>query len=342
MILVICKIANKKLIINLFKISYFCYTRIFLIMKIESLSLIVHFLNFLKKRPLDGPLIESSSGLHYHFEENDGTLYSEKDVDDADFDNFQHSERHSVPHHLCFKDSRLPGCIEDSDECCIYLLTYLYVLWKKGCTVQGFLVNKGGILFEFFELMLRKYLLLLEWEESVILNQESYIEDFKESEEVAIFLSNLIEILEVDDEDDANEDENTRKLLVCIFDSVMVKYPGAISILHCANFQKSNIDNVTHDPEDLCKSSDGSILRSVHSFPMFPDDDDSFEGFPIHLGIWTSFRILQILLEKESVRQLDEDRKISVKQRVNNFLLHNFRFCKDFQIVSTILWTIIL
>ena len=40
----------------------------------------------------------------------------------------------------------------------------------------------------------------------------------------------------------------------------MVKYPGAISILHCANFQERNIDNVTHNPEDLRESSDGSIL----------------------------------------------------------------------------------
>jgi hypothetical protein len=117
------------------------------------------------------------------------------------------------------------------------------------------MVDQGGILFEFFELLLRKYLQLLEWEQSVILNQESSIKDFQESKEVAVFLSNLIEILKIDD-----EDENARKLLVCIFDSVMVKYPGAISVLHCANFEERSIDNVTHHPENLRKSGDAIFL----------------------------------------------------------------------------------
>ena len=142
-----------------------------------------------------------------------------------------------------------------------------------------------------------------------------------------------------DEDTSDDEDEDTQTLLICIFDSIMVKYPGAILILHCANFQERNIDNVTHDPEDLRESSDGSILRSVHSFTMFPDNDDSFEGFPIHLGIWTSFRILENLRSKESVRQLDEDERWSVKRHVHNFLLHNFRFCDDFQYVSDLLWT---
>ena len=307
-------------------------------MEIEILYLIVNFLNFLKEKPSKSCLlIEVSSGLHHHFEENDGTLYTEEDIVSAHFDNLDNSERQHVPRHLCFKDDDLPGCIrdpefhEDSDECLIHLLIYLYVLWKKSCTVQGFMVDQGGILFEFFELLLRKYLQLLEWEQSVILNQESSIEDFQESKEVAVFLSNLIEILKIDDEDDANEDENARKLLVCIFDSVMVKYPGAISILHCANFEERSIDNVTHYPKDIRKSGDGS-------FPMFPDND-SFEGFPIHLGIWTSFRILENLRAKDSVRQLDEDERWSVKRHVHNFLLHNFRFCDDFQYVSDLLWT---
>ena len=292
-------------------------------MNISFFGLIVHFLQNLKKRPLDGPLIESSSDLHQHFEQNDGTLYSENDVIAAKFDNL-YSERHIVPRRLCFGDNRLSGCFtnpvfhQDSGECLKHILTYLYVLWKKDYTVQAFLVDEGGILFKFFELLLRKYLELLEDEVPIGLTQKSCLDDFQESKNVADFLSDLLEIIETDD-----EDEDTRTLLISIFDSIMMKYHGAILILQCANFQKRNIDNVTHDPEDLRKSIDGSFLRSVHSSTVFPDDD-SFEGFPIHLGIWTSYHIFQILLAKESVRHLNEGEHRSVKNRITLFLRKHF------------------
>ena len=230
------------------------------------LSFIVRFVQVLKKRPLDSPLIESSSDLHQHFEQNDGTLYSENDVLAAKIDNLNSGERHIVPRRLCVGDNRLSGCFrnpvfhQDSGECLKHILTYLYVLWKKDYTVQAFLVDEGGMLFKFFELLLRKYLELLEDEVPIGLTQKSCLDDFQESKNVADFLSDLLEIIENDD-----EDEDTQTLLICIFDSIMVKYPGAILILHCANFQERNIDNVTHDPEDLRESSDGSILRSVHS-----------------------------------------------------------------------------
>ena len=57
--------------------------------------------------------------------------------------------------------------------------------------------------------------------------------------------------------------------------------------------------------------------------PLFPDDD-SFEGFPIHLGIWTSYHIFQILLAKESVRHLNEGEHRSVKNRITLFLRKHF------------------
>lgn len=214
-------------------------------MNISSFGFIVHFFQFLKKRPLDSPLIESSSDLHQHFEQNDGTLYSENDVLAAKFDNLC-SKRHIAPRRLCFGDNRLSGCFrnsvfhQDSEECLKHILTYLYVLWKKDYTVQAFLVDKGGILFKFFELLLRKYLDLLEDEVPIGLTQKSCLEDFQKSKDVADFLSDLLEIIE-----NENEDEDTQTLLICIFDSIMVKYPGAILILQCANFQKRNIDNVT-------------------------------------------------------------------------------------------------
>ena len=85
-------------------------------MEIKILFLIVNFLNFLKKKPSKGCLlIEGSSSLHDHFEENDGTLYSEEDVVSAHFDNLHNSERQHVPRHLCFKDDSLTGCIRDPE-----------------------------------------------------------------------------------------------------------------------------------------------------------------------------------------------------------------------------------
>lgn len=313
-------------------------------MEIEVLFLIINFLNFLKEKPSKGcPLIEGSSSLHDHFEENEGTLYSKQDVVSAHFDNLYNSERQHVPRHLCFKDDSLPGCIrnpefhEDSDECLIHLLIYLYVLWKKGCTVQGFFEDEGGILYDFLELLVRKYVDLLENEEPVVLIRSSPDAVFDESKDMADFLYCLIEILEAKE---VHKDENWYMLLDIIFNGVLRKYPSAICILHCANYNIKNIELLMHKDDGKLGLTELGFQMHFHSCNLFRDN--CFEFFPIHLSLYTIIHILETLVANESVRKLQQDEIRRINNQIEGFFSDTFFSFEGFERtskkLSSLLW----
>jgi hypothetical protein len=65
-----------------------------------------------------------------------------------------------------------------------------------------------------------------------------------------------------------------------------------------------------------------------HSSALFCDD--CFQFFPIHLGISTSFRILETLVANESVRNLQQDEIRRINDRIENFFSDTFSAFEGF------------
>jgi hypothetical protein len=306
----------------------------FLIYFLEELSVsLLH--------PKDSPLIDPSSDLHAYYERRLEQHCSEEEVGLADFNNVRYSDKRSRT--LCFKDDRLPGCIRnpefhaDSDECLNHIVTYIYVIWKRGCTVQGFFEDEGGVLYRFLELLIRRYVDLLEDEEPVVLVRSSPDAVFEESKDVADFLYCLIEILEAKED---HKDKDWYILLDIIFNGVVRKYPGAISILHCANWSIKNIELLMHkDGGKLCLTESGFQMH-FHLCVLFRDD--CFESFPIHLGLYTIIHILETLVANESVRNLQQDEIRRIYNRIEVFFSDTFCASEGFERaskeLSSLLW----
>jgi len=295
----------------------------------KKLFFLTYFLEELSvslRRPKHSPLIDPSSDFDAYCKEKLEQHCSEEEVGLADFNNICYSDEGSRT--LCFKDDSQPGCIRDpefhadSDECLNHIVTYIYVIWKRGCTVQDFFENEGGVLYQFLELLIRKYIDLLEDEEPVVLVRSSPDEVFDESKDVADFLYCLIEILEAKED---HKDKDWYILLDIIFNGVVRKYPGAISILHCANWSIKNIELLMHKDDGKLRLTESGFQMHFHSSALFRDD--CFEFFPIHLGIWTSFRILETLVANESVRNLQHD-------RIENFFSDTFFTFEGFESAS--------
>jgi len=295
----------------------------------KKLFFLTYFLEELSvslRRPKHSPLIDPSSDFDAYCKEKLEQHCSEEEVGLADFNNVRHSKKDSRT--LCFKDDSQPGCIRDpefhadSDECLNHIVTYIYVIWKRGCTVQDFFENEGGVLYQFLELLIRKYIDLLEDEEPVVLVRSSPDEVFDESKDVADFLYCMIEILEAKED---HKDKDWYILLDIIFNGVVRKYPGAISILHCANWSIKNIELLMHKDDGKLRLTESGFQMHFHSSALFRDD--CFEFFPIHLGIWTSFRILETLVANESVRNLQHD-------RIENFFSDTFFTFEGFESAS--------
>ena len=326
---------------NLFKFLLVVTNRINMMPQLFFLIYLLEELSVSLCRPKDSLLIEPSSDLDGYYDRRLEQHCSEDEVVSADFNNVRHSEKGSRT--LCFENVESPGCIrnpeshQNSDDCLNHIMTYIYVIWKRGCTVQGFFEDEGGILYDFLELLVRKYVDLLEDEELVVLVRSSADALFDDFKDVADFLYCLIEILEAKE---VHKDENWYMLLDIIFNGVLRKYPSAICILHCANYNIKNIELLMHKDDGKLGLTESGFHMHFHSCNLF--HEDCFKSFPIHLGLYTIIHILETLVANESVRKLQQNEIRRINNQIEVFFSDTFFSFEGFEHasneLSSLLW----
>jgi hypothetical protein len=224
-----------------------------------------------------------------------------------------------------------PKFITSADACLHQIMKYLYVILRRGYTVGDFLDERDGILYDYLDLLIRRYLELLLAEGPIVLYEHSE-ESFEDSKGCAYMLLELMQnstFFEDDDDSRSRIEKSLSSLLRHTYDSLLQKFPGAVCILYCAQFNEHKIADCSHDDQFYEDFTGEQTILSVHN-TIFFQSPDFLRWFPHYLGLERVLFLLEILLKR--VREQDPpytpEQKKMVFLNICTFLIKHFPQCR--------------